>query len=329
MSLNNTQYDKIMKVYEDRRLSRQRLIAANRSKLYTAHPQLTDMDGEISRLSIECTRARMDGNTGLEKDIREQIDAVKVQKHALLTSLNIGEDYLNPPYVCPDCQNTGYIGNTRCHCLTQASLDLLYSQSNLTKLMAKENFSTFSFDYYSDADPDPVTNLTPRAAIKNAYSKAVNFVKNFDTSSDNLLFFGNTGLGKTFLSNCIASELLSTGHSVIYFSASRLFDVLAKNAFGRGNDGEDDYKNILECDLLIIDDLGTEMTNSFTPSQFFVCLNDRLLSEKSTVISTNLGLNQIADIYSERIFSRLSDRFMIIPFFGQDIRIQKRIRGLQ
>ena len=146
-----------------------------------------------------------------------------------------------------------------------------------------------------------------------------------DAAFANLYFFGDTGIGKTFLSNCIAKELLDSGHSVIYFTAFQLFDILSKGVFEKDADAIATHQNIFDCDLLIIDDLGTELSNSFTTSQLFLCLNERILRQKSTIISTNLNMNQVADIYSERVLSRISNSYTIIKLFGDDIRLKKRI----
>ena len=147
----------------------------------------------------------------------------------------------------------------------------------------------------------------------------------FDSTFANLYFFGDTGIGKTFLSNCIAKELLDSGHSVIYFTAFQLFDILSKGVFEKDADAIATHQNIFDCDLLIIDDLGTELSNSFTSSQLFLCLNERILRQKSTIISTNLNMNQVADIYSERVLSRITNNYTIIKLFGEDIRNKKRI----
>ena len=129
----------------------------------------------------------------------------------------------------------------------------------------------------------------------------------------------------TFLSNCIAKELLDAGYSVIYFTAFQLFDILSKGVFEKDADAIAAHQNIFDCDLLIIDDLGTELSNSFTTSQLFLCVNERILRQKSTIISTNLNLEQIAEIYSERTLSRISSNYSFIKLFGDDIRIKKRL----
>ena len=157
-------------------------------------------------------------------------------------------------------------------------------------------------------------------------AKCRDFIENFDKNFSNLYFYGDTGIGKTFLSNCVAKELMDRGYSVIYFTAFQLFDILSKGIFRREEEAIAAHQNIFNCDLLIIDDLGTELTNSFTTSQLFLCLNERILRKKSTIISTNLGMNQLADIYSERVLSRISSNYTLIKLFGADIRILKRRR---
>lgn len=202
----------------------------------------------------------------------------------------------------------------------------MYTQSNLKSVLEKENFSTFSFSYYSDEQTNPATGLSARETAQNAVAECRNFIAGFTKEFSNLFLYGDTGVGKTFLSNCVAKELLDRGHSVIYFTAFELFHVFEKNVFERAQDMALPYQNIFDCDLLIIDDLGTELSNSFTVSQLFLCLNERILRKKSTIISTNLGLNQLAEIYSERTFSRISSNYTMIKLFGDDIRIKKKLQ---
>ena len=190
--------------------------------------------------------------------------------------------------------------------------------------MEKENFGTFSYAYYSDSDRNPATGLTSLETIRNAVAECHNFIDDFDNKPKNLFLYGETGVGKTFLSNCVAKELLDKSYSVIYFTAFQLFDILSKGVFDKDADAIAAHQNIFDCDLLIIDDLGTELSNSFTTSQLFLCVNERILRHKSTIISTNLSMNQIADIYSERTLSRILSSYTTIKLFGDDIRIRKR-----
>ncbi len=323
MSLTNTQYDEIMRSYQDRQLWRQRLITSRKEEIASLCPRMSELNEEIAHKSVSRARRLLDGDANALIGAQDEIAALSAQKKQLLLSLGYPADYFEPPYDCPDCQDTGYIGNRRCHCLSQASIDLVYAQSNLSSILEEENFATFSLKYYDDNLYAPGTDISSLAAARNACAKCHRFAQQFDTEYQNILLFGDTGVGKTFLSHCVAKELLDSGHSVIYFSAQQLFDRLAEHAFRKETAAASDYRNIFECDLLIIDDLGTEMTNSFTSSQFFVCLNERILSRRSTLISSNLNLQDIASIYSERIFSRITSDFLLLHLFGKDIRIQK------
>jgi len=290
----------------------------------------TKIDSRIARSSVATAKQLLSGDTSAQEHLHKKIQHLRQQRTDLLKEYGYPENYLQPAYTCPDCQDTGYINNQRCHCLKQASIDLVYTQSNLRNILQTENFSNFSFDYYSDSKNmiDPATQYTPLEAAQNAVAQCRNFIRSFEKPDDfqNLLIFGDTGIGKTFLSNCVAKELLDTGHSVIYFSAHQLFELLTDQQFGRTSQfSAADYRNIFDCDLLIIDDLGTEAINTMTTSQFFVCLNERILNHKSTLISTNLELTELATYYSERIFSRIFNNFTVLHLFGNDIRIQKKL----
>ena len=167
------------------------------------------------------------------------------------------------------------------------------------------------------------TGLTERETARRAYDIARGFVRNFDSSFENLFLYGDTGVGKTFLSHCIAHDLLESAHCVMYFSAFDLFELLADSKFSR--DKTEGQEFVFDSDLLIIDDLGTEYTNSFIASQFFTCINERLLHRKSTIISTNLSLESLADLYTERSFSRITSSYSLLKIIGDDIRIKKKL----
>lgn len=327
MPLTNTQYDEIMRGYQDRQLARQRLIADRKKEVCAALPRFAELDGEIASLSVQKARRLLEGDGHALESLREQIASISAQRDAVLTGGGYPRDYLSPPYHCPDCKDTGYIENRRCHCLRQAAIDLVYAQSHLGEILETENFSTFSLDYYDSDVTDPETQISSLGAAEHALAKCRRFAEQFGRDYENLFLFGDTGTGKTFLSHCVARELLDSGHSVIYFSAQRLFDVLAAQAFGRDGASPEEYRNIFECDLLIIDDLGTELVNQFTVSRFFICLNERLLNRRPILISSNLGLREIASVYSERIFSRITDSFTLLRLFGSDIRVRKRLAG--
>lgn len=324
MSLTNSQYDEIMRGYEARQLVNKHKQRERLEKLYALEPRIKEIDDSISTYSVACAKRLIDGDHTALARLRQEIASLKKEKEQLLLSQGYPADYLSPIYTCPDCKDTGYIDGEKCHCLKQAIIDTIYTQSNVKNILERENFSVFSYDYYSDTQKDPKTGLTSLETAKRAVAECERFIADFGTTSQNLLFYGNTGVGKTFFTNCIAKELLEKSYSVIYFTAFQLFDILSKGVFEKDADAIAAHQNIFDCDLLIIDDLGTELSNAFTVSQLFLCVNERILREKSTIISTNLNLVELRDLYSERTFSRISNNYNIIKLFGDDIRIQKR-----
>lgn len=320
--LQNYQYDAIMREYSRRKATGIRLAQARRQEVARRLPRIEEIDAEVAGLGAGAIRSLFSGSPQEAAHVKEKIARLSQERKSLLTRHGYPEDYLETPYTCPLCQDTGYIGREKCSCFRNAEISLLYSQSNIHEILGEESFANFSFDYYSDKLIDETSGLDARTLAKRAYDAAKRFVLDFDRGPHNLLFFGSTGVGKTFLSRCIAHELLSTAHCVIYFSSHELFEKLASYAFGREEHASSE--DIMEADLLIIDDLGTEMTNSFVSSQLFLCVNERILRRKSTIISTNLSQAELAATYTERTFSRIIGSYDIYKLIGNDIRLQKR-----
>ena len=326
MALSNAQYDEIMRGYQNRQLRNRHLTQERLEAAYTNIPQLKSINDQIASLSVEAARKKLADDDTSYQQTKKAIDDLRIEKDHLLASHGYHKDYFEPVFTCKDCKDTGYINGEKCHCFKQEIINVVYSQSNIKNIISRENFNSFSFEYYSDEEINPTTGLSSLATAKRAVAECQNFIEHFDNKPKNLFLYGNTGVGKTFLSNCVAKELLEQGYSVIYFTAFQLFDILSKGIFDRDADAIAAHQNIFECDLLIIDDLGTEFSNSFTTSQLFLCINERLLRQKSTIISTNLNLNQMIDMYSERTWSRISSNYSLIKLFGDDIRIQKKLR---
>ena len=326
MPLQNYQYDTIMREYNRRQARNRHVQEEHLAEAYGKIPRLREIDEEVATLSARKARALISRQeTGIE-DLRNDIALLSQERTALLLSSGYPADYLEMSYTCPLCQDTGYIGSQKCTCFRKAEIELLYTQSNLKEILEKENFDHFSFDFYSDTITNDSTGLTERETARRAYNLAREFIADFDNSFQNLFFYGDTGVGKTFLSHCIAHDLLDSAHCVLYFSAFELFDFLASSAFSRSSDAPDD-EPIFDCDLLIIDDLGTELTNSFVSSQLFLCINERIMRKKSTIISTNLKLEDFSATYSERTFSRIASNYQMTKLVGKDIRIQKIFLG--
>lgn len=326
MPLQNFQYDTIMREYNRRQAKNRHILEERQAEAYEKLPRLKEIDQEVATLSARKARELLNGEASGTLDLKDIIARLSRERTALLVAHGYPEDYLELPCTCPHCQDTGYVDSQKCICFKKAEIELLYTQSNLKEILKKENFEHFSFDYYSDTMTNETTGLSALDTARKAYHTAQEFIRSFDDKFENLFLYGDTGVGKTFLSHCIAHELLETAHCVLYFSAFDFFDALAGSTFSKKSEysGED---FIYDCDLLIIDDLGTELTNSFVSSQLFLCINERIMRRKSTIISTNLKLEDFSGIYSERTFSRIASNFQMIKLVGKDIRIQKIFLG--
>lgn len=325
MPLTNSQYNALMRVYEEKRAKSRDLANLHYEHACQKVPALASIDASISSASLDQAKKLLAGDDTALASLKEEIRSLSDRRRRLLSDAGFPEDYLEQHFECPDCQDTGYVGTKKCHCFLKAIIDLFYTQSNLKGLLEQENFEHFNFDYYSSNYRDRLSGQNSRELATRAYQECMNFIHNFDTEHGNLLLFGNTGIGKTFLSHCIAKEVMDSLHSVLYLTASEFFDALLEKALTRNDESCLLYEQIHQCDLLIIDDLGTERNTDFVVSQLFVCLNDRILNRKSTIISTNLTLEEIKTNYTERTFSRISNHYKILRLAGDDIRIQKKL----
>ncbi len=326
MALKNYQYNKILREYDMKQLKNKHDLDIRTEEVYRVIPELKEIDDAVVTCAVQSAKLLLMGDDKPLPVLKKMTEEASAKRISLLEKHGYPKDYLLPAYHCPDCKDTGYIGNEKCHCFKQAIVDIVYSQSNIKTAILRENFDTFSYDYYSEEYVDPSTRLSPRENIKKVAEASWNYINHFDKEYNNLLLYGNTGVGKTFLANCIAKELLDRAHTVIYLTAFQLFDILEKNKFGKGEDNfefQNQFDYILDCDLLIIDDLGTELNNSFVNVQLYLCINERFLRRKSTIISTNLSLDNINTIYSERVFSRIASNYTLLKIVGEDIRLKK------
>lgn len=307
----------------DRQIHEQRI---RKERVYKKIPAIKRIDEDILKTGLSMSKYII-GNPHKYKEsiekAKEIIEKLKMEKAYLMTESNIPVDYMDMKYDCEICKDTGYLdtGN-QCNCLRQALVSRAYRMSNIENVLKKENFKTFNIDIFEDKQFEN-EKMTPRENMIDIVGIAEGFISNFnENNGDNLLFYGTTGLGKTFLCNCIAKSLLDKNKIVIYQTAFTILEIIEKHRFSKDSKESSDYqyKLLFEADLLIIDDLGTEVANTFTNAEIFNIVNTRILAGKKTIISTNLTPKEISDTYTDRVFSRILDKFIPLKFYGHDLR---------
>jgi len=322
MGLTNEQYDKLIRRYEQRRILERDRLAARIAEAYARAPGLESLEQRISDLRMEYGRVSLTGSAEEKALIAGDLAESRERRKRMLVAGGFPEDHLELQYQCPICRDTGFVDGAPCACMKRAVTEFLFEQSNLKDRLEAENFETFSFEFFDREKRDPVSGLTVFENMTDHYETARKMAEHFRPGEQNLVLTGPVGTGKSFLSNCIAASVMQQGFSVLYLSSGSLFEQMAGETFTRKQEGDPSF--IFSADLLILDDLGTELNNAFVSSALFRCLNERALRRKSTIISTNLDLNQIRDSYSERVASRLMERYQICRFFGTDLRLLKR-----
>ena len=225
MPLSNSQYDEIMREYDQRQLQDRRILDERRKEVFQKIPKLKELESTVASRSVRQARLLLDGDTSALASLKEELADLSRQRDTLLTAGGYTLDYLDPVYECPDCKDTGYIDGRKCHCFRQAIINTVYAQSNIREILKRENFDHFSYSYYSDEDISPTTGLSALATARHAVEECHRFIDAFDNKPQNLFFYGGTGVGKTFLTDCVAKELLDKGYSVIYFTAFQLLDI--------------------------------------------------------------------------------------------------------
>lgn len=335
--MDNSLLNQILHEYELKR-NKAILEAEQRKKeLLLVNPRLLEIENELSANSIQASKTILMSNkkeqASILASLKKKNNSLIKEKNAFIKNLSKENNYLNPHFECKLCKDTGYIqkdGNSSmCSCLKQRIFDIAYNKSNMGNL-ERENFSNFDLRIFSDK-PDKEkykSQISPRENIQIVREKAKAFIENFDNPEEkNLIFTGSTGSGKTFLTNCIANEALKMGKTVLYQTAPVMFDEINNAKFSRENAKFDLYENILNVDLLIIDDLGTEKITDTKITELFTIINTRLLNQNhkitKTIISTNLNVDELFKTYTTRIGSRLAGNYRFIRFFGDDLRFKK------
>lgn len=311
-------------IYENIRIEEQKKLEIRRKEIEEKHPEILEFDNLIQKKSLNLTLSILKGiSEGELKNIKEEITDLRFKKYEALVAKGYDPEYLTLKYQCSKCKDQGYIGNKRCSCYKKKLIDLYYKDSDLKDILKTNNFNNLDlslFPNYKISDD----KYTPRRNIENIvkYFKE-EFIPNFNNIDENILFYGNSGTGKTFLSCCIAKELLDSGHLVVYRTIDELIKNLREIIFENNQELED---LLINCDFLIIDDLGAEQITDFSTTEFFNLLNKKLLKKKKMLVSTNLSLSDISKTYTERISSRLLGNFKLYKFYSEDIRIQLNLK---
>ena len=324
MKLTNYQHDLLMQRYDNKRIRSRYELDNKLLEVYGKLPRIKEIDEAIASESINAGRLLLSGDESAYLSLNDTIEKLTAEKRMLLTENGYPADYLEEHFECPKCKDTGFIDGEPCECFKAAQTDLMLESTNIKDSLLKENFSTFNIELYSDdpEDFDKELRCTPRQNMLSVVEKVKAFIHNFDTDRRNLLIYGNTGLGKTFLTNCIAYEFYLSKHTVMYYTTFTLFDMLSKSikSDSESRNASSYRDSTISCELLIIDDLGSEMSNTFTETQLYSIVNERLRKGLSTVISSNLSPKMLHDRYGERIFSRFMKDYDFIKLIGSDIR---------
>jgi len=335
MALDGKILAKAKSILAERRRLKDERLGQRISKAYDASSRISEIDAELRATMAHLVGVALgvDGAAGLD-DIRDRNLALQQQRRNELKQAGFPENYLDDDYLCSKCHDTGFIDSKMCDCLADIYKDEQKASLSCLFKLGDETFDSFNLSYYDDT-PAPDTGISPRRSMEIVNKICVEYAKNFSKGSMNLFFNGAPGLGKTFLSACIARVVADNGYSVVYDMATTVFTKHEEVKFTRTNDSEDlraeikkardDVKRYLECDLLIIDDLGTEMTTSFTISALYEIINTRLITGRKTLISSNLTLAELRRRYSEQIMSRLEGEYQVLTFYGEDIRKKRNV----
>ena len=331
MALSAEQYHEIQEILAARRSRAFRLQNARQEEIDAALPAIEKIGGELAALSVEEAEVSFGRREGDPEEIRKRREALMLEKRRLLAEAGYGSDYLDIRYHCMECRDTGYRGLEKCGCFKKLESEILNRESGLPAILDRENFGTF--DPYIFDDEKPLAALLPKRVTQYEYMtvNVMNVIRDFidsfeDSPGRSILMMGPAGTGKTFLSNCIAKALIDRQHTVMYERSGEMFEKLSGQAFSRiqTESAARWHERLFSCELLVIDDLGTEFTTDFSKSRLFSLISNRLSAGLSTIISTNLSLNQLSSLYGERVTSRFIGEYILLPFYGSDLRNRRK-----
>jgi len=318
MALSNGQVQEIQRILSERQLEAHRRYLEKREEIFRKLPELEELEEKVRAFSLSVAGEMQQGNREGLLRLKEEIGKLHKEKKALLEAAGYKiQDLEEEEHFCPLCQDTGYVDGKKCQCFLKLQGELLYRQSRMGAVLERENFSKFQLERFDNIEKlGQCGNKTLREYIKEIRDYLTNYCEEYPKNNRSILFTGSTGTGKTYFLHSIAKALLDRGVSVLYFTATGLFEYFSKRM--REEDTED---YIEEVDVILIDDLGTEFSNSFTTSRFFALLNQRILDRKTMLISTNLNFKELRETYSDRVVSRFMSDYEIIPLYGKDQRL--------
>ncbi len=327
MPYNKDILSRVRREYETKYRHAQDEADARRAEIHMALPTVAEIDAELrlTGLSIMAAAVEAGDVDARIAEVREKNAALRARRAVLLAAAGYPADYTEPHYDCPLCNDSGYVDCRMCACMRRRIIEETYAASGISELLRTQTFDTFDLAYYAD-DPNA------HRRMGQILTRVKSFAETFRPGeSESLVFFGGTGLGKTHLSSAVAAAVIEAGHDVCYVSAVGLVSDFEFNRFGNRSTGgasvPSDTERYYDCDLLIIDDLGTEVANQFTTSVLYDLINTRLSRHRSTVISTNLTQEEFRRRYWDRITSRVLGEYTVLPFLGKDIRAQKLNRN--
>lgn len=300
-----------------------------RKTIYEKSPRVEQIDRLLVQTVAEAVSAAVSGGEDPQKaveELRDQNLRLQAERAELITALGYPYDCIDDAPQCPKCSDRGFVGKKPCDCLMKIYKEEQKKELSSLLNLANDNFGMFRLEYYDDAAPE-TGGVSPRRHMQMVYTACLRYADSFSANGENLFLSGGTGLGKTFLSSCIAGRVSEKGYSVVYDTAISVVACFEQARFdrsGEGRESQDDIRRYFGCDLLIIDDLGTELTTSFSAGVLYDVINSRLRTKKSTVISSNLSIEEIRRRYSPQIASRLEGEYENLKFYGRDIRLIKR-----
>ena len=317
MALTAEQFHEIQEILSERRFRAEKEALEKQREVLEKVSGYADLDEKLRTLSISAMEKAQEGDVEAIRALRPAIQKIREEKRVLLEKAGFSPEDLEAHYSCTLCRDSGIFEGKKCRCFLKLQGEILYKQSKMGEILERENFSRFQLERFDNTERKAQTgNKTVREYMKDIRDYFYGYCQNYPENQGNFIFTGGTGTGKTFFLHCIAKALLDRGVSVLYFTAEGLF-----NHFSRlMREGiEDEF--VEEVDVLLLDDLGTEFSNSFTASRFFNLLNQRILTRKTMMISTNLNFKDLRELYSDRVVSRMMSDYEIIPLYGRDLRL--------